>query len=100
MLGLGLVKRAGWWQARGGVQEGRQIGLQEPSCLPHGLEKKEKEKMSRKEKAEYTHPSYIIFTGIGLAWPGSLRLEAKFAPATSVFTLEEFTRERNLAPQA
>lgn len=56
--------------------------------------------MSRKEKAEYTHPSYIIFTGIGLAWPGSLRLEAKFAPATSVFTLEEFTRERNLAPQA
>lgn len=56
--------------------------------------------MNRKEKAEYTHPSYIIFAGIGLVWPGSLRLEAKFAPATSAFTLEEFTRERNLAPQA
>lgn len=99
MLGLGLVKRAGWWQARGGA--GRKTNrLARTFLFTTWLRKKEKEKMSRKEKAEYTHPSYIIFTGIGLAWPGSLRLEAKFAPATSVFTLEEFTRERNLAPQA
>lgn len=87
--------------SRGGCRKERKTNrLARTFLFTTWLRKKEKEKMNRKEKAEYTHPSYIIFAGIGLVWPGSLRLEAKFAPATSAFTLEEFTRERNLAPQA
>lgn len=76
----------------GGVQEGRKTACKR---LPVYLQ------LGKKiDTTEYTHPGSIIFAGTVLAWLCPLPLEARSIPAASVFTLEEFTRERNAAPRA